>query len=344
MWENGYNLGFRKFQGVMQMQRVFSGIQPTGKIHLGNYLGAVRNWVDLEEQFENIFCIVNSHAITTTQDPKELRGKTYELANMLLACGIHPKKSHIFIQSEVEEHPALAWILDCNIAMGEMSRMTQYKDKSQKNPKNINVGLFNYPALMAADILLYQADLVPVGEDQKQHLELTRNVAQKFNRDFGECFKIPEPMIPKIGARVMGLDDPSVKMSKSHTGANHAIFLMDTPEEILKKFKKATTDSEGIIAFDENRPGVYNLLCMYETFSGLSRDAIERHFDGKGYGDLKKEVAELVISALTPIKQRYKELANDMGYVEKILSEGRDRARQIASVTYKKAKELIGLI
>lgn len=326
------------------MKRVFSGIQPTGKIHLGNYLGAVKNWVDSQDKFENIFCIVNSHAITVTQDPKTLREKTYELAMMLLACGIDPQKSHLFIQSEIDEHGALAWILDCNIAMGEMSRMTQFKDKSQKNPKNINIGLFNYPALMAADILLYHADLVPVGEDQKQHLELTRNVAQKFNRDFGECFKIPEPLIPKVGARVMGLDDPLVKMSKSANGANHAIFLTDTPDDIMRKFKKATTDSQASIKFDENRAGVYNLLNIYEIFTKKSRQEIEENFEARGYGDLKKEVAEVVIEALKPMQKRYQELQQDKQYIISVLNEGRDRAKSIASKTYQHAKELVGLV
>ncbi|MCE3038122.1 tryptophan--tRNA ligase [Helicobacter anatolicus] len=328
----------------MLMKRVFSGIQPTGKIHLGNYLGAVKNWVASQDEFENIFCIVNSHAITTTQKPQELREKTYELARVLIACGIDPKKSCLFIQSEIDEHAALAWILDCNISMGEMSRMTQFKDKSQKNPKNINVGLFNYPALMAADILLYNADLVPVGEDQKQHLELTRNVAQKFNRDFGECFKVPEALIPKVGARVMGLDDPMSKMSKSANGANHAIFLMDTPDEILKKFKKATTDSEACIGFDENRAGVYNLLCIYETLSKKTRESIEMEFVGRGYGDLKKAVAEIVIETLRPMQEKYQLLKNEQGYIEKILEEGRDRAREIAQKTYSQAKTFIGLV
>ncbi|MCE3036955.1 tryptophan--tRNA ligase [Helicobacter sp. faydin-H20] len=331
-------------KGFVVIKRVFSGIQPTGKIHLGNYLGAVKNWVDSQDEFENIFCIVNSHAITTTQNPQELREKTYELARVLIACGIDPKKSCLFIQSEIDEHAALAWILDCNISMGEMSRMTQFKDKSQKNPKNINVGLFNYPALMAADILLYNADLVPVGEDQKQHLELTRNVAQKFNRDFGECFKVPEALIPKVGARVMGLDDPTSKMSKSANGANHAIFLMDTPDEILKKFKKATTDSEACIRFDENRAGVYNLLCIYETLSKKTRESIEGEFVGRGYGDLKKAVAEIVIETLRPMQEKYQLLKNEQGYIEKILEEGRDRARKIAQKTYNQAKTFIGLV
>ena len=326
------------------MKRVFSGIQSTGKVHLGNYLGAIKNWVDSQKDYENIFCIVNSHAITIAQDPKELKKNTYELAKVLLACGIDPKRSHLFIQSEVDEHGALAWVLDCNIAMGEMSRMTQFKDKSQRNPKNINVGLFNYPALMAADILLYQTDLVPVGEDQKQHLELTRNVAQKFNRDFGECFKIPEALIPKVGARVMGLDDPSVKMSKSIAGANHAIFLLDDAETIMRKVKKATTDSEGCIKFDENRAGVYNLLGIYEIFSQKTRAEIESHFANKGYGDLKKELGEVIVEGLRPIWQRYEDLSKEEGYIMQVLNDGRDRAREIASKTYKNVKELVGLV
>ena len=326
------------------MKRVFSGIQSTGKVHLGNYLGAIKNWVDSQKDYENIFCIVNSHAITIAQDPKELKKNTYELAKVLLACGIDPKRSHLFIQSEVDEHGALAWVLDCNIAMGEMSRMTQFKDKSQRNPKNINVGLFNYPALMAADILLYQTDLVPVGEDQKQHLELTRNVAQKFNRDFGECFKIPEALIPKVGARVMGLDDPSVKMSKSITGANHAIFLLDDAETIMRKVKKATTDSEGCIKFDENRAGVYNLLGIYEIFSQKTRAEIESHFANKGYGDLKKELGEVIVEGLRPIWQRYEDLSKEEGYIMQVLNDGRDRAKEIASKTYKNVKELVGLV
>ncbi len=326
------------------MKRVFSGIQPTGEIHLGNYLGAVKNWVEFQKSYENIFCIVNSHAITTAQDPKILREKTYELAILLLACGIDPQKSHLFIQSEVDEHPALAWILDCYIPMGEMSRMTQFKDKSAKNPKNINVGLFNYPALMAADILLYHAHFVPVGEDQKQHLELTRNVALRFNRDYGECLRVPEPLIPPIGARVMGLDDPSVKMSKSAKGANHAIYLLDSPEEVVRKLKKAATDSVGVIAFDEKRAGVYNLLGIYQAFSHQSQEQIESHFSGRGYKDLKQEVAEVVIENLRPIQERYRELKNNKDYVQKILEQGAHEARKIARQTYLDVKQRIGLV
>ncbi|WP_395001955.1 tryptophan--tRNA ligase [uncultured Helicobacter sp.] len=328
----------------MAKKRIFSGIQPTGNIHLGNYLGAVKNWVDSQEEYENIFCVVNSHAITIKQDPKELHQKTYELAAILLACGIDTQKSHLFIQSQIDEHAALAWILDCNIPMGDMSRMTQFKDKSAKNPKNINVGLFNYPALMAADILLYQVDGVPVGEDQKQHLELTRDVAMRFNRDYGECFKIPEPLIPKVGARIMGLDNPESKMSKSSSGANHAIFLLDSPEAIMAKFKKATTDSHTTIVFDPTRAGLYNLLSIYEIFTHKSRESIEQEFAGKGYGQLKSAIAEVVIESLRPIRERYERLMGDEGYIREILAQGAQSVRPIASGTYERAKELVGLV
>ncbi|MGN8516818.1 tryptophan--tRNA ligase [Helicobacter pylori] len=326
----------------MQKKRVFSGIQPTGQIHLGNYLGAIKHWVELQDEYENLFCIVNSHAITLPIEPIFLKSQTYELVKLLLACGIDPNQSGLFIQSEVDEHPALAWLLDCQVSMGEMQRMTQFKDKSLKNPKSVNVGLFNYPILMASDILLYQSDLVPVGEDQKQHLELTRNVAEKFNRDFGDCFKVPEPLIAKVGARVMGLDDPKVKMSKSHKGANHAIFLLDEPDIIVKKIKKAATDSMGVIAFDEKREGVFNLLNIYMLLSDESPEKIEERFKNKGYGDFKKELAEVVIQSLKPIQEKYREISDDE--VEAVLNCGAKKARPLARATYQKAKELMGLI
>lgn len=326
----------------MHKKRVFSGIQPTGQIHLGNYLGAIKHWVELQDEYENLFCIVNSHAITLPIDPIFLKSQTYELVKLLLACGISPKQSGLFIQSEVDEHPALAWLLDCQVSMGEMQRMTQFKDKSLKNPKSVNVGLFNYPILMASDILLYQSDLVPVGEDQKQHLELTRNVAEKFNRDFGNCFKVPEPLIAKVGARVMGLDDPKVKMSKSHQGANHAIFLLDEPDVIVKKIKKAATDSIGVIAFDEKREGVFNLLNIYMLLSNESPENIEERFKNKGYGDFKKELTEVVIQSLKPIQERYKEISDDE--VKAVLNCGAKKARPLARATYQKAKELMGLV
>ncbi|MDO7822928.1 tryptophan--tRNA ligase, partial [Helicobacter pylori] len=258
------------------------------------------------------------------------------------ACGISPKQSGLFIQSEVDEHPALAWLLNCQVSMGEMQRMTQFKDKSLKNPKSVNVGLFNYPILMASDILLYQSDLVPVGEDQKQHLELTRNIAEKFNRDFGNCFKVPEPLIAKVGARVMGLDDPKVKMSKSHQGANHAIFLLDEPDIIVKKIKKAATDSMGVIAFDEKREGIFNLLNIYMLLSDESPEKIEERFKNKGYGDFKKELAEVMIQALKPIQERYREISDDE--VKAVLNCGAKKARPLARATYQKAKELMGLV
>ncbi len=326
----------------MQKKRVFSGIQPTGQIHLGNYLGAIKHWVEMQDEYENLFCVVNSHAITLPIEPNFLKSQTYELVKLLLACGISPKQSGLFIQSEVDEHPALAWLLNCQVSMGEMQRMTQFKDKSLKNPKSVNVGLFNYPILMASDILLYQSDLVPVGEDQKQHLELTRNIAEKFNRDFGDCFKVPEPLIAKVGARVMGLDDPKVKMSKSHKGVNHAIFLLDEPDTIVKKIKKAATDSMGVIAFDEKREGVFNLLNIYMLLSDESPEKIEERFKNKGYGDFKKELAEVMIQALKPIQERYKEISDDE--VKAVLNCGVEKARPLARATYQKAKELMGLI
>ncbi|WP_187894885.1 tryptophan--tRNA ligase [Helicobacter pylori] len=326
----------------MHKKRVFSGIQPTGQIHLGNYLGAIKHWVEMQDEYENLFCIVNSHAITLPIDPKFLKSQTYELVKLLLACGIDSKQSGLFIQSEVDEHAALAWLLNCQVSMGEMQRMTQFKDKSLKNPKSVNVGLFNYPILMASDILLYQSDLVPVGEDQKQHLELTRNIAEKFNRDFGNCFKVPEPLIAKVGARVMGLDDPKVKMSKSHQGANHAIFLLDEPDIIVRKIKKAATDSIGVIAFDETREGIFNLLNIYMLLSDESPENIEERFKNKGYGDFKKELAEVMIQALKPIQERYKEISDDE--VKAVLNGGVKKARPLAQMTYQKAKELMGLV
>lgn len=327
----------------MSKKRVISGIQPTGDIHLGNYLGAIKHWVDSQEMYENIFFIANSHSITMPQNPKELESKTYALAAMLLACGIDMNKSMLFVQSQIDEHAGLAWILDCNIPMGDMSRMTQFKDKSAKS-KTISVGLFNYPALMAADILLYNADFVPVGEDQKQHLELTRDVAERFNRDFGECFKIPNPLITKVGARIMGLDDPQVKMSKSHKGENHAIYLLDSPEVITRKIKKATTDSLSEIVFDQSRAGLYNLLCMYEIFSKCSREQITQDFAGKGYGVLKSALSELIIESLRPIRENYNALIKEPTHIKQILQSSADKVRPIAQATYTKAKKLVGLI
>lgn len=329
----------------MSQSRVFSGIQPTGDIHLGNYLGAIKQWVKSQGVYENFFCVVNSHAITVPQDPKVLRDKTFDLCAMLIACGIDPSQSTLFIQSQVQEHTSLAWLLNCITPMGDLSRMTQFKDKSQGG-KQVLSGLLNYPCLMASDILLYETHLVPVGEDQKQHIELTRNLAIKFNRTFGETFIIPDAMIQKEGARIMGLDDPTKKMSKSHAinKPSHLINLLDEPSVILSKFKKATTDSENKIAFDSKRAGVFNLLNIYQCISGKSKESIEEEFSNKGYGDLKARVAEVVIEELRPIRENYAELTHSKDYLSAILEKGVHKAREVASKTYNKAKENMGLV
>ena len=325
-------------------KRVFSGIQPTGNIHIGNYLGAIKQWVASQDEFENIFCIVDLHAITIPQDPKVLHQKIRELAGLLFAAGIDPRKSTLFVQSHLGGvHAELAWIINCFTLMGWMERMTQFKEKSAGKRERVSVGLFDYPALMAADILLYQTDIVPVGEDQKQHVELTRDVAQRFNSIYGETLKLPTAVIPPVGARIMGLDVPTKKMSKSETAAGHAIYLLDSPDDIRSKIMKATTDSENKVSFDENRPGIYNLLTIYELFSGLSREEIEERFAGKGYGELKKDLAEVVIEGLRPLQERYQELTSDPKHLEMLLKEGADKVRPLAEKTLSAVKEKVGL-
>lgn len=327
----------------MDKKTVFSGIQPTGIMHIGNYLGAIKNWVYMQDHYDSIFCIVNSHAITVKQDPSLLMEQTINLACMLIACGIDFNKSKLFIQSDIDEHPALAWIFDCNIHMGDMSRMTQFKDKSKKNEKNINVGLFNYPALMAADILLYNTDLVPVGEDQKQHIELARDIAMKFNRDYGPCFKVPKPLISDSCARIMGLDNPLVKMSKSNTNKNHAIFMLDSDDNIMKNIRKAVTDSYTDIIFDKKRAGLYNLLSMYEILSNKSRRDIENEFASKSYGYFKSTLIDILIDTISPIRSRYNELQNDKWWVLNSLRESANSIRPRARETYSRAKRMVGL-
>jgi len=324
-------------------KRVFSGIQPTGNIHIGNYLGAIRNWVASQAEYDNIFCIVDLHAITVPQDPKILKAKTRELAGLLFAAGIDPGRSVLFVQSHVSAHAELAWILNCFIPMGWMYRMTQFKEKSEKMKEMASVGLFDYPSLMAADILLYETDLVPVGEDQRQHLELTRDVARRFNSIYGDTFKLPEPVIPKVGARIMGLDDPTKKMSKSETASGHAINLLDSPDAIRSKIKRATTDPLREIRFDESRPGVNNLLVIYELFTGLCRSEIEAHFEGKGYANLKRELAEAVIEGLRPLQKRYRELMADPTYINSLLEEGAAKMRPLAGKTLGIVKDRVGL-
>src|SRR6266480_4113521 len=281
-------------------KRIFSGAQPTGNVHLGNYLGALRNWVALQREYESFFCIVNLHAITVPQDPKVLAAKTRELARLYLAVGIDPNVSTVFVQSDVAAHAELTWLLSCVARMSELERMTQFKDKARKQEENVGVGLFDYPVLMAADILLYQTDLVPVGEDQKQHLELTRDLAIRFNRDYGETFRVPEPYIPKVGARIMSLSDPTKKMSKSDDDPNGCVLLLDDADTIHRKFKRAVTDSGTEIRFDETRPALTNLLTIYRLLTGREPDEIEAHFAGSGYARLKQDLAEVTIEFLKP--------------------------------------------
>ncbi len=324
-------------------KRVFSGIQPTGNIHIGNYLGAIQHWVELQTEHDSIFCIVDLHAITTFQQPDILRAKTREVACLLIAAGINPEITSLFVQSQSSIHSELAWILDCFIPVGWLKRMTQFKEKSQREKATVSAGLFNYPALMAADILLYETDLVPVGDDQLQHLELTRDVAQRFNSIYGETFKIPKATVHERGARIMGLDDPTKKMSKSEANSGHAIYLLDSPAEIRAKIMSATTDSLREICFDENRPGIYNLLAIYELFTGLKRLEIETKFEEKGYAYFKKELAEVVIDGLRPLQTRYRELAADPGYIDSLLTGGAVKVRPIAEKTLTIVKETVGL-
>ena len=324
-------------------KRVFSGIQPTGNIHIGNYLGATRRWAAMQDDYDNIFCIVDLHAITVPQDPKVLKAKIREVTGLLLAAGISPSKSIIFLQSHIHEHSELAWILNCFIPMGWMQRMTQFKEKSSKQREQVSVGLFDYPALMAADILLYRTDVVPVGEDQKQHVELARDTAQRFNNIYGETFVLPEPLIGEVGARIMGLDDPTKKMSKSEEAPNHAIALLNPPDVIKKKIMRATTDSQTTVVFDPNRPGIYNLLTIYQTFTGKKKEELEAMFAGKGYGDLKKSLAEVVVDGLRPLQERYRQITADSTYIDSLLKEGAEKARPLAVKTLKLVQNRVGL-
>jgi tryptophanyl-tRNA synthetase len=325
------------------MKRIFSGAQPTGNVHLGNYLGALRNWVALQHEYESFFCIVNLHAITVPQDPKVLAEKTSELARIYLAVGIDPQVSTIFIQSDVPAHAELTWLLNCVTRMSELERMTQFKDKARKQQENVGVGYFDYPVLMAADILLYQTDLVPVGEDQKQHLELTRDIAIRFNRDYGETFGVPEPFIPKVGARIMSLADPAKKMSKSDEDSEAGcIMLLDNADAVQRKFKRAVTDSGTDIRFDADRPAISNLLTIYQLLTGTTAAEIESHFSGKGYASLKGELAEVTIDFLKPLQERVH--AVDDGKLSEILQQGAARAQAIARPTLEAAMERMGLI
>jgi tryptophanyl-tRNA synthetase len=323
-------------------KRIFSGIKPTGPLHLGNYLGALRNWVELQREYESFFCIVNLHAITIPVDPTYLANLTKEIARLYLAVGIDPEVSTIFIQSDVPEHAELAWILNCSTRMSELERMTQFKDQARKGRESLGSGIFEYPVLMAADILLYQTELVPVGEDQKQHLELTRDLAIRFNRDYGETFRVPEPYIPRVGARIMSLSDPTKKMSKSDDDPHGCVMLLDDEETVRRKFKRAVTDSGTEIKFDDSRPAITNLLTIYQLLTGKSADAVEQHFAGKGYAQLKQDLAEATIEFLRPLQERAAAISD--ADLQRILKQGRDKARTIARPTLEDVMKRRGLV
>lgn len=317
-------------------------MQPTGNLHIGNYLGALKNWTKIQYDYESIFCIVDLHAITVYQAPEELKGKILEIAAIFLACGIDPKHSTVVVQSSVSGHAELSWLLTCVTPVGWLERMTQYKSKAVAQ-ETILAGLMQYPVLMAADILLYQASVVPVGDDQSQHLELTRDIAQRFNSLYGETFVMPETKLPAVGARVMGLDEPEKKMSKSATGSGHAIALLDPPDVIRKKLSRATTDSNPHVDFETMGPGVQNLLAIYQAFGEASDDAMLATFAGMRYGDLKKTVADMVVSHLEPIQRRYREITADPAYLAGILEEGRARVAPIATATLRLTKQRMGV-
>lgn len=321
---------------------IFSAVQPSGEITLGNYLGAIKNWINLQNDYRCIFALADLHTITVRQDPKEFHRRIMELYALFLACGIDPNKSTFFIQSQVHTHAELGWILECYTQFGELSRMTQFKDKSQKHADNINAGLFCYPSLMAADILLYKADLVPVGADQKQHLELTRNIAQRFNGIYGDTFNIPEPYIPKMGAKIMSLQDPSKKMSKSDENENACIRIMDDPNVIIKKFKRAVTDSDCVVRYKNEGTGIDNLITIYSVVTGKSTGDIEKEFEGSGYGDFKKAVGEAVVNEVLPVQEKFKEYMKNRDYLEQCFKKAREGALEISENTLNKVKEKIG--
>ena len=323
---------------------IFSGIQPSGQLTLGNYLGAIKNWVKLQEEFDCYFCVVDLHAITVKQEPKYLRQRTLEVLAIYIASGIVPEKNTLFIQSHVPAHSEAAWLLTCNTYMGELGRMTQYKDKSQKYGDSIGAGLFTYPVLMAADILLYNADLVPVGQDQKQHSELARDIANRFNNAYSPTFKIPDPYIPKIGAKVMSLQEPTKKMSKSDDNPNSYILIMDPPEVIRKKISRAVTDSLGVINYTDEQPGVKNLLDILIAIKGTTAEELVEYYKDKGYADLKKDVADAIVSELEPVQNKVHEILKDKKGLEEIYKLGAEKASYVSMKTLRKMQKKIGFI
>lgn len=324
---------------------ILSGIQATGRLTLGNYLGALDNWVKMQEQYDCYYMIANLHSLTIRNNPEELKNNTLRILALYIACGLDPEKNTIFIQSQIKEHSELAWILNCYTYMGELSRMTQFKDKSAKHTDNINSGLFTYPVLQAADILLYKTNIVPIGEDQKQHVEITRDIAERFNKIYGKTFEIPEAYIKKSSARIMGLQDPTSKMSKSASNLNDVIFLDDSKEDILKKFKKAVTDSENIVKYDiEKKPGVSNLMSIYGSITGKTEKEIQEEFKNKGYGEFKEKVAQSVIEKLEPMQKKYIEIIKDKKYIEQVYEKGAKKASAIAKKTLDDVKQKLGII
>lgn len=321
---------------------LFSGMQATGNLTLGNYLGALKNWIALCDEYECFYCVVDLHSITVRQDPAELRKRARALLTLYIAAGLDPKKSCIYYQSHVSGHAELAWILNCFTYMGELNRMTQFKDKAAKHADNINAGLFTYPVLMAADILLFQADVVPVGIDQMQHLEITRDIAQRFNGIYGDVFTIPEAYLGKSGAKIMSLQDPTKKMSKSDENPNASIYLMDDPDTVIRKCKRAVTDSGAEVRYSEEKPGISNLMDIYGCVTGKSREEIEKEFDGKGYGEFKLAVGESVADLLKPIQKRIEELSKDKTYIDGIIKENAEKANYYALKTLRKVQKKVG--
>lgn len=329
---------------MSEQKRVLSFIQPSGLLTLGNYLGALKNWTEMQNDFDCTFAVADLHAITVRQEPAKLRNQIYSTYAILLALGIDPEKNTVFIQSHVPEHAQLAWLLSCYTQFGEMSRMTQFKDKSQSHPDNINVGLFSYPVLMAADILLYKADLIPVGADQKQHIEIARDIANRFNNIYGDVFTIPDGYIPKSAARIKSLQDPTKKMSKSDDNVNAWVAILDTKDDIIRKFKRAVTDSDSRVIMSEDKPGVSNLISIYSAVTGKTTEEVEREFDGKGYGDFKLAVGEAVADELAPIKQKHDEIIKDKKELERLYRIGAEKAEYVARKTYLKAMKKVGFV
>ncbi len=329
----------------MEKKRIYSAVQPSGMLTLGNYLGAIRNFPLLQEEYDCLYCVANMHTLTVRQDPELLRDRIYALLALYLACGLDPEKNILYLQSQVPAHAELSWLLGCYTYMGELSRMTQFKDKSSRHADNINAGLFTYPVLMAADILLYQTDFVPIGRDQKQHLELARDIAIRFNKLYGDTFKVPEPLISKQGAKIMSLQEPNKKMSKSDDNVNNFVLITEEPDKIMKKFKKAVTDSDGEIRYDEeNKPGVSNLINIYGALKGLSTEEVEKAFAGLRYGDFKMAVGEACVETLNPIRARYEELMADKDYLDGIFKQNALRAGAYAEKTLKDVYEKVGFV